>query len=215
MENGLRFFECYWAVIRSGLYLTPVNTHLTVEEAAYIVRDSGAKVLIASASMAQLAAGIRVQLGGGVVSLMVGGTVDGFESYEESVASLSLANRYAIQQRGETMLYSSGTTGRPKGIRRPLSGLPLESVTPNAALGSKLWGFDGNMIYLCPGPLYHAAPLASSASVHAWGGTVVVMKKFDPVEAIHYLDQYRITHSQWVPTMLCACSSSIPLFFIR
>ena len=200
LENSSRVFDCYWAAIRSGLYLTPINAHLGPDEAAYIIEDCGAKALITSCALRDLAVATVHRLGGCSLRLMVDGAAPGFEAFEDLVDEAPDAP-LEEEVRGETMLYSSGTTGRPKGIRRPLSGLPLDQLSPNAALANRLWGMDADTRYLSPAPLYHAAPLGFTSSVQALGGTAVVMEAFDARAAIGHIDSHAITHSQWVPTM--------------
>jgi acyl-CoA synthetase (AMP-forming)/AMP-acid ligase II len=99
------------------------------------------------------------------------------------------------------MLYSSGTTGRPKGVKRALSGGPFDTPSPNHELTRKLYGFDTDTVYLSPAPLYHAAPLVFSTAVMSFGGTVIVMEHFDAEQALKLIERHRVTASQWVPTM--------------
>ncbi|WP_419841055.1 AMP-binding protein [Candidatus Poriferisodalis sp.] len=221
-DNNIGYFDAYWAAMRSGLYFTTVNRYLTAEEAAYIVNDCGAQVLLASPAVADVAAemlpligdcGIRLMLDGvssGLAgagtsadgaSVGTGGTFDGFDSFEDAIAAHP-AEPLAEQPRGSAMLYSSGTTGRPKGIKRPLDGT---SITDPDLIGSGLlggvFGFSEGTRYLSPAPLYHSAPLSFSTGTQSVGGTAVVMDRFDAAEALSYIERYRITHSQWVPTM--------------
>lgn len=203
MENNIRYFECYWAAVRSGLYFTTINRYLQPEEIAYILADSGSKALFVSAGVAEIAAAVPPLAPGCTVLLAVDGAVDGFERFEEAVAAHP-AEPLADQPRGETMLYSSGTTGRPKGIKRPLSGLQIDDPAGAGgvvALLTGLFGVTDDAVYLSPAPLYHSAPLGFTTSVQAIGGTAVVMERFDPANALRFIEQYRITHSQWVPTM--------------
>ncbi|MGD9749936.1 MAG: AMP-binding protein [Acidimicrobiia bacterium] len=200
-ENHPRYFEVFWAAMRSGLYFTTINRYLQADEAAYIVNDCGARALVASGSLGQLASAVVPALENCPVRHMWDGTVDGFEAYEDAIAAMP-AEPLASQPRGETMLYSSGTTGRPKGIKRPLSG---ESVDQPSLLISAimvgLFRFDDQVVYLSPAPLYHSAPLSATTATQALGGTCVVMERFDPVESLRLIEQHRVTHSQWVPTM--------------
>ncbi len=203
MENNIRFFEVFWAAIRSGLYFTTINRYLKVDEAAYIVNDSGAKALTTSTAMTEVARQIPPFAPDCPVLLSVDGPMPGFDDYEGAV-STHPTTPLAEQPRGETMLYSSGTTGRPKGIKRPLSGASIDDEAAGVAvtsLLSGLFGFDRSSVYLSPAPLYHSAPLGFTTSTQALGGTTVIMEAFDAAEALRYLDRYRITHSQWVPTM--------------
>jgi fatty-acyl-CoA synthase len=203
MENNIRYYEVYWAAVRSGLYFTTINRYLQPEETAYILQDSGARSLVVSSAVADLVSPVPPLAPGCDILLTVDGPVEGFQPYEDAIAAYP-AERLARQPRGEAMLYSSGTTGRPKGIKRPL--VDIEIDDPEAGTGvnlllQMLFQTDADSVYLSPAPLYHSAPLGFTTGIQASGGTVVVMEKFDPALALKYLDQYRATHSQWVPTM--------------
>lgn len=200
--NDPKVYEVYWAALRSGLYITAVNRHLSAPEISYIVNDCGAKALIVSAELAGVAAEIVAETPEAGLRLAFGGAVPGYDSYEEAVAAAS-PEPPADQPRGVDMLYSSGTTGRPKGIKQPLperqvGDAPGDTYT---AIFGPLYGFDTETVYLSPAPLYHAAPLRFGGVVHALGGTLVVMEKFDAEQALAAIEKYRVTHSQWVPTM--------------
>ncbi len=201
-ENHPRYFEVYWAAIRSGLYLTTINRYLSPEEAAYLINDSGSTVLVASAAKAEMAAGMLELIPDCPHRLMFDGAVDGYESYEDAIAAMP-AEQLAEQPRGDAMLYSSGTTGHPKGIKRPLSGLTVDdpSNTGISTLERFLMGMDENSVYLSPAPLYHSAPLMWASGLHEIGGTVVAMQKFDEARFLEFVEQYSATHSQLVPTM--------------
>jgi acyl-CoA synthetase (AMP-forming)/AMP-acid ligase II len=134
------------------------------------------------------------------VRLMVDGTEDGFDSYEESIARFP-TTMIDDEATGSTMLYSSGTTGRPKGVLRPLPDTKPGDGADRLAALSGPYGFRDGMVYLSPAPMYHAAPLAFSLNAQRFGGTVVIMEKFDPVQALRLIERHRVTHSQWVPTM--------------
>ncbi|MEQ8485747.1 MAG: acyl-CoA synthetase [Pseudomonadales bacterium] len=201
MENHLRYFEVVWAALRSGLYLTTINRYLTADEAGYILDDCGARVLVASKHLASIARDLPPLAPGCMRRLMVDGTEPGFEAYESAIAAHP-ATPLADEPAGQFMLYSSGTTGRPKGIVRPLPGNKIhEDAGPVGALQRMLWGFDEQTRYLSPAPLYHSAPIGFCTAVLALGGTVVMMPRFDEVGALRAIEQHRITHSQWVPTM--------------
>ncbi|HZT66450.1 MAG TPA: AMP-binding protein [Acidimicrobiales bacterium] len=201
MENHPRFLEVVWAGLRSGLYVTAINSHLTPPEVSYIVQDCEARALVTSLAKAEVAseldAGATKNL---ATRLMVDGTTDGFEAYESAVAGLP-GTPVQDESSGTTMLYSSGTTGRPKGVLRPLpQEAPWEPDRRLAGLGP-LYKFRDGMVYLSPAPMYHAAPLAFSVSAQRFGGTVVIMEHFDPAGALALIERHRVTHSQWVPTM--------------
>jgi long-chain acyl-CoA synthetase len=202
-DNSPRVFEVYWAAQRSGLYITAVNHHLSAPEAAYIVRDCGAKALIVSAGVAGLAAAVGDQVDV-PVRLSYGGAIPGstaYTDYDTALAGIP-AEPLADQPRGADMLYSSGTTGRPKGIKPSLPERRIDEPGDTyIALFGPMYGFDDDSVYLSPAPLYHAAPLRFSATVQALGGTAVIMERFDPEGALAAIEKFRVTHSQWVPTM--------------
>jgi long-chain acyl-CoA synthetase len=199
-ENNLHAFEVYWAAVRSGLYFTAVNHSLGLEEVSFIVNDSGAKALVASAAKRDTAGGILPDIDV-PLRLAFDGPIDGYCCYEDALRAASRAP-LAAQPHGRAMLYSSGTTGRPKGVQPPLPDCEVDSpADPNVALQGKYFGVDQSTIYLSPAPLYHAAPLRWSAGIQAHGGTVVVMRKFDAQRRLETIEKYRVTHAQFVPTM--------------
>ena len=201
MENHARFFDVTWAALRSGLYMTTVNRYLTTDEAAYILDNCEAKVLITSRQLAEIAAGLPAVKSQCRTWLMVDGAIDGYEDFDAAIAKYP-AEPLADEPAGAFMLYSSGTTGRPKGILRPL---PQQKISDDAgALGGlqkMLWNFGQDTVYLSPAPMYHSAPLGFSSGTQALGGTVVMLPKFDPIVALEAIEKYRVTASQWVPTM--------------
>ena len=132
---------------------------------------------------------------------MLDGAIDGYEPYEEAIAAQPDTPLDEERTEGRDMLYSSGTTGRPKGIEAPLSGAPIGSADPVHLLLAGLYGGTADTVYLSPAPLYHSAPLRFTMAVHRLGGTAVVMEHFDPAEALAVIERYGVTHSQWVPTM--------------
>ncbi|TSE01133.1 acyl-CoA synthetase [Skermania sp. ID1734] len=200
-DNAVECFTIYWAALRSGLYLTAINFHLTAGEAAYIVDDCDAKVLIASGSLDGLAEQVRALSPGVAHAYSFDGELTGFDSYDELLASAG-DRELTEQPRGSDMLYSSGTTGRPKGVKAPL--LPIAVDQPGdtlTALAGQAFGFNADDVYLSPAPIYHAAPLRWSGVVHAYGGTVVVMERFRAEDALAAIGQYGVTVTQMVPTM--------------
>ncbi|MEU1958368.1 acyl-CoA synthetase [Nocardia sp. NPDC019304] len=200
--NDPKIYEVYWAALRTGLYITAVNRHLSPSEISYIVDDCGARALIVSAGLADAAEQIVPETPGVEIRLAFGGHVPGYKSYEEAIAASS-PEPLPDQPRGADMLYSSGTTGRPKGIKQPLPDRQVGDAPGDTytAIFGPLYGFDTETVYLSPAPLYHAAPLRFGGVVHALGGTLVIMEKFDAEQALAAIERYRVTHSQWVPTM--------------
>jgi long-chain acyl-CoA synthetase len=200
-ENNLRAFEVYWAALRSGLYITAVNNRLKPDEVAYIVSDSGAAALIVSAEQAATAEAITGSSAAVKLRLAYGGPVKDHDSYEETIAAASVVP-FADQPLGATMLYSSGTTGRPKGVRPPLPDYQVsESGEALVTLADQFFGVNQNSVYLSPGPIYHAAPLRWCGAIQALGGTVVMMKRFDAELALQAIQDRRVSHAQFVPTM--------------
>jgi fatty-acyl-CoA synthase len=199
-DNRPEYFDVAWAALRSGIYLTTVNRYLTADEAAYIVNDCGASCLVVSSALRDVAEELALLLTGCPIRLSAGGGVDGFDDFDAALAGQPAAP-LAEEPRGDFMLYSSGTTGRPKGIMRPLSGDPVTAPTALTMLLQGFWGFGDDSVYLSPAPLYHSAPTGFTLSTHALGGTTVIMEKFDPDAALAAIEQHKVTHSQWVPTM--------------
>lgn len=201
MENSEHMHAVMWAARRSGLYYVPINTHLTPAEAAYIIDNSGAKGIIGSAALRGTCAGLADQLTGGLPELLMiaDGELAGWDRYPECVANQP-ETPIDDELEGDLLQYSSGTTGRPKGIKRE-----LPHVRPEDAPGmmSALVGFwmTPDAVYLSPAPLYHTAPSVWSMSVQAAGITTVVMEKFEPESALDAIQRYRVTHGQFVPAM--------------
>ncbi|MEU4418143.1 acyl-CoA synthetase [Nocardia salmonicida] len=200
--NDPKMYEVYWAALRSGLYITAVNWHLTPAEIGYIVDDCGARALIVSAALAATAEQVTAITPRVEIRLAFDGPVEGYKSYEQALAAAS-PEPLADQPRGADMLYSSGTTGRPKGIKLPLSDRQVGDPPGDTytAIFGPLYAFEPHSVYLSPAPLYHAAPLRFGGVVNALGGTLVVMEKFDAELALATIERHRVTHSQWVPTM--------------
>ncbi len=200
LGNELSFFEATWAALRAGLYLTPINWHLGPDEAGYIIEDCGAKAFVTSMELSEVAAGLDAYCDGVVIRIMVGGSIDGFHDLRQLQAAASSEPRSG-ERAGTFMLYSSGTTGRPKGILPPMPTAPFGAGTDQlTALLSVLYGADTSSVYLSPAPLYHSAPIGFTTAMHRIGGTVVVMERFDPAAALAAIERHRVTHAQFVPT---------------
>lgn len=200
MENHPVYYDVVWAAFRSGLLLTTINRYLPTDEAGYILADCEAQVLITSMALADTASGLPVLAPDCHTLLMVDGVIEGFQSYQE-VAAAYPAQPLENEPGGSFVLYSSGTTGKPKGIVRAIPEYQIADGLPLRELYGGVWNYNQDMVYLSPAPLYHSAPIGFSSMVQSFGGTVVMMDRFDPVDALGYIDQYQITHSQWVPTM--------------
>jgi long-chain acyl-CoA synthetase len=201
MENHDRYLEVIWGCHYAGLVYTAASSRLTSHELSYIINDCGARVFITSKYKADQAAEVVADTPGVELRLMLDDTIEGYESYEAAVAAQSsepLEGRVA----GMDMLYSSGTTGLPKGVTRPFVPEPLEgaggAVLPMLQL---LFGVEQDSVYLSPAPFYHAAPLRFCLAAHGLGATVVAMEHFDAEEYLKAVDRYGATHSQVVPTM--------------
>ncbi|HEX7353807.1 MAG TPA: acyl-CoA synthetase [Mycobacteriales bacterium] len=198
-ENSPRFHEVLWAGRLGGFYVTPVNRHLGVDEIAYILNDCGAKVLVASGNLpvsAQLTREIAPTLERRLAQLA---PIDGFDDYDAELATAS-AEPPAPGLSGVALQYSSGTTGRPKGIKRPLENPPAYDADGIVAV-LRAMGVTEGTTYLSPAPLYHAAPVGFTMAVLRMGGTVVVMERFDPLETLRLIEKHRVQTGQFVPTM--------------
>src|SRR5579862_3932600 len=201
LDNSPRFLEVCWAAQRAGLVYTAINYHLTADEVGYIVGDCDAQAFITSAAVRDTALALSRHLSSAVgTRLAIGDALPGFESYEAAVRGHA-ATPLAEELEGAAMLYSSGTTGRPKGIAVAHSRIAVGTPLPILEGFARLYGLTADTVYLSPAPLYHAAPLHFCMTVLRFGGTVVVMERFDPEHALALIERYRVTHSQWVPTM--------------
>jgi long-chain acyl-CoA synthetase len=209
MENNRYFIESCVAGERSGLYFTCINAYLTAEEMAYIVNNCEAKVLITSAEKLAVARqaladcpNVRLCLvaggGAGLAGQVVGAAQ--LVDLDEAVAGQP-DTPIADEWLGTAMLYSSGTTGKPKGVLRPLPDNPPSQPLPLFDFLSALWRCEEGMTYLSPAPLYHAAPLSNVSLAIRHGGTVIIMENFDPQQYLALIPKHRVTHTQLVPTM--------------
>ncbi len=200
MENNRQFLEVCFGADRAGLYYTAINTNLLPHEAAYIARDCGAKLIVTSRVFEAAALVLRSTVETISCWFAVGGSIDGYRDWD-SAAALQPPTRIADEMQGLDMLYSSGTTGRPKGIKWPALGQPPGQRTMLIDLLCRLFAYDGDTRYLSPAPLYHAAPLRHSMTAIKLGGTVFIMEKFDAEKALRIIQDHAITHAQFVPTM--------------
>ncbi|AQS49721.1 acyl-CoA synthetase [Thioclava nitratireducens] len=199
MENRREFMELCFAADRAGLYYTTASTHLTVDEITYIITDCGAKLVVTSEKFPELVERLESALSSDIELYSVGAQKDALD-WQEAVARQPVTP-VSDECQGLDMLYSSGTTGRPKGIKWPLVVQDPGGHTMLLDLLTSLFGYDAHTRYLCPAPLYHAAPLRHTMVTIKMGGTCYIMGKFDAERALRIIEREQITHSQWVPTM--------------
>lgn len=197
LPNRREFLEITWACQLSGLYYTAVNTHFTPDEVIYVVADSDARAVFVEASMTELGELLR---GSVDVRIAVGGVLPGWHVYDDAVEAAGVAPPHID---GSEMLYSSGTTGRPKAVRRPLptdgNGSWAQAVLEQALV--KRYGMTTDGVYLSPAPLYHAAGVNYTMAVHRVGAATILMPKFDAETVLRLIAEHRVTHAQFVPTM--------------
>lgn len=203
LENRLDYFVWGWAARRAGLYYTPISIHLQAAEIAYVLADSGARLLITSPQWAHTVADIAVLSDWHGPCYVVEGEVEGFTSLAPLLQAFDPLTPLPARPVGRDFLYSSGTSGKPKGVKRGL--IPFEQraePTFETAFFAQQYGIDADCTYLSPAPLYHAAPHRFSMRCIEFGASVVVMPHFDPERALALVEQYHCTHAQWVPTMM-------------
>ena len=198
LENSPQYFEIAWGAQRAGLYCTCISSKLTGEEVEYILTDSGAKLFISSVELEDVAYAAVSKLPD-ISCYMIGDGRAPFASYEKAVMAQP-DTPISDQSLGGLMLYSSGTTGRPKGVKRPLGEGDIAQPDMVTEFSRLAYGVDESSVYLVPAPLYHAAPIGWSMAMQRLGATVVVMERFDPEQALELIQKYRITHAQFVPT---------------
>jgi acyl-CoA synthetase (AMP-forming)/AMP-acid ligase II len=202
IENRPAFFDVAWGAHYAGTYYTAISTRLTAEEIAYIVTDCDAKVVFLSATYADVAQDVREACPQVEHWVAVGGAIAGYEPLDELLAAQPATPVEEQRLAGKDMLYSSGTTGRPKGIRPVDLTVPLEEA-PIIVTGilANMFGVGAEDVYLSPAPLYHAAPLRFCMSHHQLGAKVVVQERFDEAEVLELIDAHGVTVAQFVPTM--------------
>lgn len=199
LPNCLEAMEYYWAAQRAGLYVTPLATHLSPLEAAYILQNSGAKLVVICDSLAQADDLPRH---------------DGTTYLSRSDWTAGLAEQPSEPLNDESpgfhLVYSSGTTGRPKGVRLPLPEGEVTAASFYAQMANRSFGIDASDIYLSVAPLYHTAPLLYAANAVRLGATVVIMPRFDPEAVLAAIERYNITVTQMVPTMFVRLLKLLP-----
>ncbi len=199
-ENSARFFEICWAAQRAGLYYVAISSRLTAPEVEYIIKDSGARLLIASEGLRSVAETVK-DLTDCDAYWSIDGPIEGYDRLE-NVRSDKSETPISDERAGTDMLYSSGTTGRPKGIRPPLPEDPaIDASNALITIAQGLFKTSPDGIYLSPAPLYHAAPLRWCMAMTKFGNTLVIMEKFDAETYLSLVEKYKVTHTQLVPTM--------------
>lgn len=199
LENRLEIFPFVWGAQRAGLLYIAISSHLTADEIGYILEDSGAKMVLTSDYISMSVQDMILKATHKPICYKLDRERDGFNLWSDALADQS-TEPISQEGLGADMLYSSGTTGRPKGVVPTIDHtLPADTPSKRVILYSKLFSFDEETIYLCPAPLYHAAPLRWTLLIHQVGGTAIVMEKFDATEALSLIDTHSITHGLFVP----------------
>jgi long-chain acyl-CoA synthetase len=200
MENCEHYIQIMDAAVDAGLLYTTISTHLKRSETEYIINNCQAKLLIISQTYADMARQIVADTPNLTHRLILGAPIDGYEPYEETISRYE-SDPIEYNMSGMPMYYSSGTTGQPKGIIWDVAEYPVGTIDPTMEGSFALFKIDEETVYLSTQPLYHSAPSAFALNILQLGGTVVLMEKFDAEKALFLIEQYRVTHSQWVPTM--------------
>jgi long-chain acyl-CoA synthetase len=200
MANCADYLTVCWAAQRLGLIYTPINWHLAPNETAYIIENSDAKALIASDQVRPVLESIAEDLQHIVVALTTGPSFGIFKNVSDVLERVDDGADFGYHE-GSIMFYSSGTTGRPKGVTRKQGEIPWGHFSPHDMYLKTAYGLGEDSVYLVPAPLYHPAALVWAMNVLRGGGTVVVMEKFDPLNTLRLIEEYQVTHAQFVPTM--------------
>ena len=200
LENHPKFLIIAWAAFRAGICLTPISYHLLEDETAYILDNCEAKLFLTSKKMETIALKVAKKASGVRHFYMLDDTAEGYQSFDALVADCP-TTPIADELLGTSMLYSSGTTGQPKGVYIPPQSENVEEMSPNLIRMGENFKFGPHTIYLSPAPLYHAAPYYYNLVNMMFGGTSIIMSKFDPEKSLAYIEQYKANYSQWVPIM--------------
>jgi len=204
LPNQAEFLKITWAAQRSGIYYTPISTFFQTEEVTYILGNSDASLLITSSELLERLPTEFLEKT--TLDILLVDSADGHSGWPDYPDWSAERGRYPLtpisnECEGAEMIYSSGTTGRPKGVRFPLAFAPLGTISPLFKTRIEMYALGPDTRYLSTAPMYHSAPLRYNMMVTRLGGTAFILEKFDAEAALEAIQQYRITHSQWVPTM--------------
>lgn len=200
MENCREFFEVYMGAMRCGVIVTPVNASLKLDECRYIIENSRSKMLVCTDKCRALGRDLASAMPEVQHFYCARGGCEQLGDWSGECATQP-TTPIPDQSRGWVMMYSSGTTGHPKGILTMPDDLGVEDLHPNLQRMADAFGYDEDTVYLSPGPLYHTAPILSCEMALNQAATIVVMEKFDALQALQAIERYKVTHSQWVPIM--------------
>lgn len=200
MDTNSHWHEIALGIQRVGLMFVPISTKLLADEIAYILKDSGAKVVFASPSLGDVAKTLRESALDVIQWYAVDGAIPGFQDYR-AVRDLQSAAPFSGPAPGTYLIYSSGTTGRPKGIRTIMEVTANQAEHPLMRILGEMFRMDENTLYLSPAPIYHSAPLTWTLRVLRAGGTCLLVEKFDAEAVLKIIEKYKVTHAQFVPTM--------------
>lgn len=199
MENRAENPLLFWGAYSAGLYVVPIGFHLKFDEVRYILEDCGASALFVSPQQELVTAEIAEAFPH-LYMFSVEQALPGYQRLDEALQGLP-ATPLADETRGSPMLYSSGTTGRPKAIKRPLPGIGFDRPDPVLSGGSGMMQLTEDSVFLVVAPFYHTSAMSASMIVLETGGTLVVHSRFDAEKSLAAIDRYRVTNIFAVPTM--------------
>ncbi|MGE0881283.1 MAG: AMP-binding protein [Acidimicrobiia bacterium] len=201
LPNSKQWWDFYFAAVQGGLYFTPLNYHLTPSEVSYVLNDAEVKLFVAHERFGAVAKAAAEQAGLPLDRCYAVGHIDGFRPVSDLLDGQP-GTRPNGTTPGDRMMYTSGTTGKPKGIRRPLSKLSVDELWGRDASTRELYGYKlPDAVHLLAGPLYHSAPNSVAVGAMHSGHTVVMMDKWAPEETLRLIEAYRVRTSHMVPTM--------------
>lgn len=200
LENQVRYLELVWAAKITGLYYVCIGRHLNGSDVGYIIENSESRILITSAAQASTAKEVVNSLTGDVRLLMMDGTSDGFLSYEDEIAAQP-DTQITGRRRGASMLYTSGTTGKPKGVRNDLPDISPHVAPPRHMTYVGKYNISSSTVMFNPGPFYHTGPIRLMMHAQREGATAVSLSKFDAEQSLKAIDKYKVTYGFFVPTM--------------